>query len=259
MNNNDARLLYKISFHNNNHPIQAYSSEEIQRRESNRVQLFQRAKSRSGSKKNYLKFQLTKGTNSNNNNPNLQLMRRKSRSIIDFNNNFEEINIKEIYKDNDDNKDVPKLIQKFTEIKDCSILKYGIKPSIDEIEFSFCRTCDPNLMSPICLPCIKICHKSHKIKKLVMKGEIKCACGERLHCISKSPDLNMNNISCQLSEWYVVSKLNFYYKTKNNCLCMLCYNFCNNEKDKETIVQINSNDIKKKKCFLKKWKKFHIN
>jgi hypothetical protein len=73
-------------------------------------------------KKNYLKFQLTKGTNSNNNNPNLQLMRRKSRSIIDFNNNFEEINIKEIYKDNDDNKDVPKLIQKFTEIKDCSIL-----------------------------------------------------------------------------------------------------------------------------------------
>ena len=242
MNNNDARLLYKISFHNNNHPIQAYSSEEIQRRESNRVQLFQRAKSRSGSKKNYLKFQLTKGTNSNNNNPNLQLMRRKSRSIIDFNNNFEEINIKEIYKDNDDNKDVPKLIQKFTEIKDCSILKYGIKPSIDEIEFSFCRTCDPNLMSPICLPCIKICHKSHKIKKLVMKGEIKCACGERLHCISKSPDLNMNNISCQLSEWYVVSKLNFYYKTKNNCLCMLCYNFCNNEKDKETIVQINSND-----------------
>jgi hypothetical protein len=56
MNNNDARLLYKISFHNNNHPIQAYSSEEIQRRESNRVQLFQRAKSRSGSKKIILSF-----------------------------------------------------------------------------------------------------------------------------------------------------------------------------------------------------------
>ena len=237
---NEYILANKFSFSSNNYQIKVHNSEEIQRKESKGVQLFQRAKSRSGSK-NYLKFQLTKSTNSNN----LPSMRRKSRTISDFNSNFEELNIKEIYKDKDDKNDVPKLIQKFTEIKDCSILKYGIKPSIDDIEFSFCRTCDPNLVSPICLPCIKICHKSHKIKKKTMKGEIRCACGERLHCISKSPDLNMNNISCQLTEWYVVSKLNFYYKTKNNsCLCMLCYNFCNNEKDKDTIIQINPNDEK---------------
>ena len=243
MNNNDYRLVNKISFSSNNYQIQVHNSEEIQRRESKGVQLFQRTKSRSGSK-NYLKFQLTKSTNSNNNSL-LPSMRRKSRTVFDFNSNFDEINIKEIYRDNEDNNDVPKLIQKFTEIKDCSILKYGIKPSIDEIEFSFCRTCDPNLVSPICLPCLKNCHKSHRIKKKIMKGEIRCACGERLHCISKSPNLNVNNISCQLTEWYVVSKLNFYYKTKNNsCLCMLCYNFCNNEKDKETIIQINSNDKK---------------
>ena len=243
MNNNEYRLVNKISVNSINYQIQVYNSEEIQRRESKGVQLFQRTKSRSGSK-NYLKFQLTKSTNSINNSipPS---MRRKSRTIFDFNSNYEEINIKEIYRDNDNNNDVPKLIQKFTEIKDCSILKYGIKPSIDDIEFSFCRTCDPNLVSPICLPCIKTCHKSHRIKKKIMKGEIKCACGERLHCISKSPNLNMNNISCQLTEWYVVSKLNFYYKTKNNsCLCMLCYNFCNNEKDKETIMLINSKDEK---------------
>ena len=111
MNFIDERIAYKVSFKNNSYQIKIRNSEEIQRRESNRVQLFQRTKSRSGSK-NYLNFQLIKNTNSNNNNnQNIQSMRKKSLSIYDFNNNSEEINIKEIYKNNDDNNDVPKYIK----------------------------------------------------------------------------------------------------------------------------------------------------
>ena len=120
----------------------------------------------------------------------------------------EEINMKEIYKDIEDDENSPKLIKKFLEIPDCSILKYGLKPSIENVEFSFCRTCDPNLINPICIACINTCHKSHKIKKKFIKGEIKCICGERLHCISKTPDLTVNNNSCQLGEWYIISKIN---------------------------------------------------
>ena len=157
----------------------------------------------------------------------------------------EEITMKEIYKDKEEeDENSPKLIKKFLEVKDCTILKYGLKPSIESVDFSFCRTCDPNLINPICMACINTCHKSHKIKKKFIKGEIKCICGERLHCISKTPDLEVNNNSCQLGEWYIISKINFYYKTKDeSCLCMLCYNFCYREKNEEkNIIKLNPGD-----------------
>ena len=156
----------------------------------------------------------------------------------------EEINMKEIYKEKDEEENAPKLLKKFLEVTDCSILKYGLKPSSENIEFSYCRTCDPNLINPICAACINICHKTHKIKKKYIKGEIKCICGERLHCMSKTPDLTNNNNSCQLGEWYIISKLNFYYKLDDNnkCLCMLCYNFCNKNKERKEIIKLNGND-----------------
>ena len=156
----------------------------------------------------------------------------------------EEINMKEIYKEKDEEENAPKLLKKFLEVTDCSILKYGLKPSSENIEFSYCRTCDPNLINPICAACINICHKTHKIKKKYIKGEIKCICGERLHCMSKTPDLTNNNNSCQLGEWYIISKLNFYYKLDDNnkCLCMLCYNFCNKNKEGNKIIKLNEND-----------------
>ena len=167
---------------------------------------------------------------------------RKSQANYSFDNSIEEINLKEIYKKDDDNI-IPKLIQKFIKIEECSILKYGLKPSTEEIEFYFCRTCDPNLINPICKQCIRICHLGHKIKRNNINGKIKCICGERLHCMSKKPDLTINNASCQLGEWYIISKLNFYYKTKDNkCLCMLCYNFCNNDKNKSKIIELNCNN-----------------
>ena len=126
---------------------------------SNRIQIFQRTKSNS---KQSLKFQLTKSTNSNvinYTNPLLPLqsntlMRRRSRNIHGFDNDLEEISIKEIYKIKE-NEEVPKLIQKFSKINECSILKYGLKMSNEKIDFSFCRTCDPNLINPICAACIK--------------------------------------------------------------------------------------------------------
>ena len=167
----------------------------------------------------------------------------------------EEIAMKEIYKEKDEEENSPKLIKKFLEVPECSILKYGLKPSIESVEFSFCRTCDPNLINPICIACINTCHKSHKIKKKVIKGEIKCICGERLHCIVKTPDLTVNNNSCQLAEWYIISKINFYYKTTDDdsCLCMLCYNYCNKNKNQgeRTIVKLNPDDDNIPECCCK--------
>ena len=229
---------------------------EIPRKESsNRIQIFQRTKSNT---KHSLKFQLTKSTNSNAinyTNPLLPLpsnasMRRKSRTIHGFDNDLEETSIKEIYKIKE-NEEIPKLIQKFSKINECSILKYGLKMSNEKIDFSFCRTCDPNLINPICAACIRECHKGHKYKKKFMKGEIKCICGERLHCMSKKPDLTNNNSACQLGEWYLISKLNFYYKTKDKkCYCMLCYNVCNNDKSKESIYKLKAENNDNEKVFI---------
>ena len=207
-----------------------------------RIQIFARTKSH---KKNTNIFQGITPSNSNLNIFNHQqsanlLARRKSRTIHGFDNDLEEIIIKEIYKIKED-EEVPKLIQKFMKIKQCSILKYGLKTSNENIDFSFCRTCDPNLINPICAECIKECHQGHKYKKKFMIGQIKCICGERLHCMSKKLDLNIGNGSCELGEWYTISKLNFYYKTKDKkCYCMLCYNFCNNDKSKESIYLLKS-------------------
>ena len=222
------------------HVLQVPSALQSRKSNQNRIPIFTTSNSRNSFNK------VIKSKNSGNLGNLFPIL--KKRSIIRNYDFSEEINMKEIYKEKEEDESIPKIIQKFLEVNDCSILKYGLKPSIENVEFSFCRTCDPNLINPICMACINTCHKSHEIKKKFIKGEIKCICGERLHCISKTPDLEVNNNSCQLGEWYIISKLNFYYKTKDNkCLCMLCYNFCNKNKSKnkeKNIVKLNPNEEK---------------
>ena len=234
---NGLPLSNELLSQNSNNPIiHIIPSNEIQNKEaSNRIQIFQKTKSGSINIKSQFK-------NSNSGNiKSYRSFRRKSKTYSIPVMDFEELYLKDLYKNIEEDNDVPKLIQKFTQVKDCSILIYGLKPSNEDIEFSFCRTCDPNLINPICSACIKICHIGHQIKKKFKKGRIKCICGERMHCISKNPDLTINNTDCQLGEWFIISKLNFYFETKdNNCYCMLCYNFCNSDKNKEKIKQLNS-------------------
>ena len=213
----------------------------FQSRQSNqqhRITIFTKSNSRNSMQR------VLKSKNSGNLNNIFPILKKRTSSLRNYDFS-EEINMKEIYKDKDDEENAPKLLQKFLEVKDCSILKYGLKTSLESVEFSFCRTCDPNLINPICIACINTCHKSHKIKKKFVKGEIKCICGERLHCISKTPDLAVNNNSCQLGEWYIISKINFFYKTSDDsCLCMLCYNFCNKNKTGDNgIIKLNPDDV----------------
>ena len=217
--------------------IQVPSTFQSRKSNQQRITIFSKSNSRNSIKR-ALK---TRNTSTMNNFFPILKKRTSTLRNYDFS---EEISMKEIYKDIEDEENSPKLIKKFLEVPDCSILKYGLKPSIENVEFSFCRTCDPNLINPICIACINTCHKSHKIKKKFIKGEIKCICGERLHCISKTPDLTVNNNSCQLGEWYIISKINFFYKTNDNsCLCMLCYNFCNKNKSEEKdIIKITEDD-----------------
>ena len=105
-----------------------------------------------------------------------------------------------------------KIIENSNKIN-CIILKYGNKPSNEEIEYTFCKTCDSNLINPICIECIKNCHKDHTIKKNFLKGNIQCNCGQRLHNISVQQNFT-DIISCTFSEWSLTSKLYYYYKKK---------------------------------------------
>ena len=118
---------------------------------NNRMQLFARTKSnkRNSINNNSINVQVSKYTSTNlqvfNSHQFSHANRRKSRTIHGFDNDLEEIHMREIYKIKDD-ENVPKLIQKFINVKGCSILKYGLKMSNESIDFSFCRTCDPNLI-----------------------------------------------------------------------------------------------------------------
>ena len=223
------------------HVVQVPSAFQSRKSNQNRIPIFTTSNSRNSINK------VLKSKNSGNLGNFFPILKKRTSAIRNYDFS-EEINMKEIYKEKEEDESAPKIIQKFLEVNECSILKYGLKPSIENVEFSFCRTCDPNLINPICMACINTCHKSHEIKKKFIKGEIKCICGERLHCISKTLDLEVNNNSCQLGEWYIISKLNFYYKTKDDkCLCMLCYNFCNKYKSKtkeKNIIKLNPNEDK---------------
>ena len=82
---------------------------------------------------------------------------------------------------NDDN--CNEVITEFLKIKNCTILQYGIKPTIEKVKFGYCRTCDLNLMNPICEVCLYECHKKydHNIREINEPDNIVCGCGERMH------------------------------------------------------------------------------
>ncbi len=75
------------------------------------------------------------------------------------------------------------VINGFLKIKNCTILQYGIRPTAERVKFGYCRTCDLNLMNPICEECLLQCHKKyeHNIREINEPDYIICGCGERMH------------------------------------------------------------------------------
>ena len=168
-------------------------------------------------------------------------------------NQTEKQNIDDLKKDlynTANEKDYPKLLVKFFKVKDCSILKYGIKKSVEKIEYSYCKTCDSSSIFPICMACIKNCHAGHNIDKNTKFGNIKCYCGVKLHKISNikksSVDNDNNNMKCLCNEWNKIAKLNILYQTndKKN-ICEFCNVICFDKSKLEN--SLDSNDFNSSK------------
>ena len=131
----------------------------------------------------------------------------------------------------------------FLKIGKCSILKYGIKKSKQPIKYSFCKTCDHNLVNPICISCINQCHKGHLIKYIFKKGKIRCFCGEKNH-YQKTINNNIfkeKDIMCFCNEWNKVAKLGFYYNNSNQPICILCHNYCQKNNKQDKIIKLENN------------------
>ncbi len=92
------------------------------------------------SKKNYI------GSNISSKN-----LSEKNKNFCDPINSIEKEVIKSIYPETELN---IKLMNKLKEINECPIIKYGLKESIKKVKFSYCKTCDKNLISPICEACM---------------------------------------------------------------------------------------------------------
>ena len=171
--------------------------------------------------------------------------RRKSTRRNNLNNEKDKIELNKIYGNFEKESEEILPIQYFNKVSNCSIVKYGIKKSSEEIDYSFCKTCDHNLLKPICLCCINQCHFGHSIKYIFNKGKIKCCCGEKNHIGMKIKDQTNNNnneIKCLFNEWNVVAKLNFYYvNEKNEPICILCHNFCQDNKDDDKLIKLDEN------------------
>ena len=175
----------------------------------------------------------------------------KSSNLIIYN-EAEQLEIEKIYGTNEKDYDEILPIHNFDRVTKCSVLKYGIKKSTEEIEYSYCKTCDYNLLKPICICCINQCHKGHIIKYIFNKGRIKCYCGEINHIGMKLNNNNDNNdINCLCNEWNLIAKLNFYYENKNQePLCILCHYYCQKDNKDDKIVKI-SKDVEIPKCSCK--------
>ena len=159
-------------------------------------------------------------------------------------NDIHQLELDKLYKNfsKEDEEILP--IRNFNKINNCSILKYGIKESIEEIKYSYCKTCDHNLVRPICYPCINECHKGHLIKTILKKGKIKCFCGERNHFQNQVNNnvIDHKNINCFCNEWNIIAKLGFYYVNKDkDPICILCHNYCVNDNKKDKIIKIEEN------------------
>ena len=162
-----------------------------------------------------------------------------------FNNDDSLKEVVQIYKKYDDQYE-SKIIKKLKEVEDCSILKYGIKPSTKEISYSYCLTCDSGLVNPICSSCLSHCHNNHYIKKNYLSGKIICSCGVKSHIISNEDESNYKNNfnDCFCNEWGKTSKLNICFASSNpkEYLCILCYNFCVTGKNEYSPVFIKEGD-----------------
>ena len=128
---------------------------------------------------------------------------------------------------NDDN--CNEVITEFLKIKNCTILQYGIKPTIEKVKFGYCRTCDLNLMNPICEVCLYECHKKydHNIREINEPDNIVCGCGERMHkfkSIEKKNKLGADE--CPYSDWCEKSRLSALYIVDERCVCEFCYRIC---------------------------------
>ena len=125
------------------------------------------------------------------------------------------------------------VINEFTKIKGCSLLKYGIKISTEKIRYGYCQTCDVNLMHPICLECINLCHKSiaHKTREIREPGYIRCGCGAKMHKILNTRRNSKLIISreCPFSDWCEKSRLSTLYVVEGKCVCEFCYRICGYE------------------------------
>ena len=100
-------------------------------------------------------------------------------------NDANEVELDKLYNNNEKEDEKIGPIKNFLKINKCSILKYGIKQSTENIKYSYCKTCDYNVSNPICAPCINKCHKGHEIKLNLYKGKIKCFCGDKNHYKNK--------------------------------------------------------------------------
>ena len=150
-------------------------------------------------KKQIKDYQTVTPTKKNSNNILIKIRDKKELNACEY-----------IYK-KDQNDD--KVTRNLYDIKDCSLFKYGINESYKRIKYSFCKTCDKNLINPICEACVAKCHKGHRIKQLIQKKNIICTCGGHLHKINCNNNDYKTNCLCY--EWNYITKLNFYFKNIN--------------------------------------------
>ena len=167
---------------------------------------------------------------------------RNNKLLINKENSEDDLDIKSLYQNCFEGENT---IENSNKIVNCSILIYGAKASLEEIEYTFCKSCDSNLINPICIECINNCHKGHNIKKNFMKGHIQCFCGEHLHKIENINNFN-DNIQCNFSEWSEVSNINVYYTDNRGLpLCIFCHNFCSKNKDEDVLISNDENNNNK--------------
>lgn len=118
----------------------------------------------------------------------------------------------------------------------CPILKYGWKKI--SMDYYYCKTCDKDNKNPICVNCMKKCHKNHIPSQLFPANDqtkTLCMCGLRAHSmLNEETSSDKNFLVCKFFEFNIKAEIYEYYENTNGIkICTFCNHFCKEENVEE--------------------------
>ena len=130
---------------------------------------------------------------------------------------------------------------------DCLVLKYGTRPIT--MPYYFCKTCDKDYKTIVCMECMKRCHRGHQSSELFNKtrlDQVVCMCG--IQCHNLVTELKKNDIKLNFCNFFLLNlagdNIEYYQNENKVIICTFCNNFCREHNLEEEEFEMEFHKVK---------------